>query len=244
MDPSFRVVKHAEGGYWILYTVGEVQLEVLIARLKREFGCDVSVGNPEIKWQERLRHAVGPLENSFQVGTFKVSLSLQASPLPVSEHDVRLKADFLENAPREILAGLRSALLESADIGFLGKGALVGVQFELLSLDFHGDVPISMIKKACADAVSMLIKPADLVLYEPYMELSVESPVIFAGVITGEIQAREGKVREVNGDGRIHRLRAEVPLRNFFGFSTAVRSISRGTAQYSLCFLDYRMHNM
>jgi elongation factor G len=84
----------------------------------------------------------------------------------------------------------------------------------------------------------------DLVLYEPYMELSVECPVSFAGVVTGEVQSREGKVREINGDGKIHFLRAEVPLRNFFGFSTAVRSISKGTAQYSLRFLDYRHHNM
>ncbi len=244
MDPSFRVVRHAEGGFWVLYTVGEVQLDVLIARLKREFGCEVQVGNPDVKWQERLRHQVGPLQNSFQAGPLKVTLSLSAAPLPITEHDVQLKADFLENAPREILAGLRSALLEAADVGFLGKGALVGVQFELHSLDCVGDVPIPMIKKACADAVIMLIKPMDLVLYEPYMELSVECPVSFAGVVTGEVQSREGKVREINGDGKIHFLRAEVPLRNFFGFSTAVRSISKGTAQYSLRFLDYRHHNM
>lgn len=249
MDPSFRVV-HDDGGFWYLHTVGEVQQDVLLARLRREFGCEVQAGDPEVRWQERLTRSLEPVENTFQIGPHKISIRLSASSiendvvenaaeLPVN-HDIRLSADFLENAPREILAGVRSALLETAEIGVLGKGPLVGVRFEVLDFSWSEGALPPMIKKCCADAVTKLIKPADVAAYEPIMELSLECPVNFAGVITGDIQSRDGKVKEIGGDGRTHFLKADIPLRNIFGYATNVRSISKGTALYSLKLLGYR----
>lgn len=249
MDPSFRVV-HDDGGFWYLHTVGEVQQDVLLARLRREFGCEVQAGDPEVRWQERLTRSLEPVENTFQIGPHKICIKLSASPiendvvenaaeLPVN-HDIRLSADFLENAPREILAGVRSALLETAEIGVLGKGPLVGVRFEVLDFSWSEGALPPMIKKCCADAVTKLIKPADVVAYEPIMELFLECPVNFAGVITGDIQSRDGKVKEIGGDGRTHFLKADIPLRKIFGYATNVRSISKGTALYSLKLQGYR----
>ena len=239
MDPSFRVQKD-DGGFWYLHTVGEVQLEVLLARLKREFGCEVKAGSPEVRWQERLCRNVGPVENTFQLGPHKISIKLSATPLDSDAHDIRLSAEFLETAPREILAGVRSALLESTEIGVLGKGALVGVRFEVHEFTWTEGALPPMIKKACADAVTKLIKPADVELYEPVMELSLECPVNFAGLVTGDIQARDGKVKEIGGDGKTHFLKADIPLRKIFGYATGVRSISKGTALYSMKLLGYR----
>lgn len=249
MDPSFRVV-HDDGGFWYLHTVGEVQLDVLLARLRREFGCEVQAGDPEVRWQERLTRTLAPVENTFQIGPHKISIKLSASPIEndvvekASElpqnHDIRLSADFLENAPREILAGVRSALLETAEIGVLGKGPLVGVRFEVLDFSWSEGALPPMIKKCCADAVTKLFKPSDVTAYEPIMELSLECPVNFAGVITGDIQARDGKVKEIGGDGRTHFLKADIPLRKIFGYATGARSISKGTALYSLKLLGYR----
>lgn len=239
MDPSFRVQKD-DGGFWYLHTVGEVQLDVLLARLKREFGCEVKAGSPEVRWQERLCRNVGPVENTFQLGSHKISIKLSATPLDGDAHDIRLSAEFLETAPREILAGVRSALLESTEIGVLGKGPLVGVCFEVHEFTWTEGALPPMIKKACADAVTKLIKPADVQLYEPVMELSLECPVNFAGLVTGDIQSRDGKVKEIGGDGKTHFLKAEVPLRKIFGYATGVRSISKGTALYSMKLLGYR----
>lgn len=239
MDPSFRVQKD-DGGFWYLHTVGEVQLDVLLARLKREFGCEVKAGSPEVRWQERLCRSVGPVENTFQLGPHKISIKLSATPLDGDAHDIRLSAEFLETAPREILAGVRSALLESTEIGVLGKGPLVGVCFEVHEFTWTEGALPPMIKKACADAVTKLIKPADVQLYEPVMELSMECPVNFAGLVTGDIQSRDGKVKEIGGDGKTHFLKAEVPLRKIFGYATGVRSISKGTALYSMKLLGYR----
>ena len=243
MDPSFRVQKD-DGGFWYLHTVGEVQLDVLLARLKREFGCEVRAGSPEVRWQERLCRAVGPAENTFQIGPHKMSISISASPLEGDAHDIRLSAEFMENAPREILAGVRSALLESTEVGVLGKGPLVGVRFEVHRFEWTEGALPPMIKKCCADAVAKLVKPADVQLYEPVMELSLECPVNFAGLVTGDIQAREGKVKEIEGDGKTHFLKADVPLRKIFGYSTGVRSISKGTALYSMKLLGYRPATM
>lgn len=239
MDPSFRV-QHDDGGFWYLHTVGEVQLDVLLARLKREFGCEVKAGEPEVHWQERLCHDVGPVENTFQIGPHKISIKLSATPLETDAHDIRLSAEFLETAPREILAGVRSALLETTETGVLGKGPLVGIRFEVEHFEWTEGALPPMIKKCCADAVTKLIKPADVILQEPYMELSLECPVNFAGAITGDIQSRDGKVKEIGGDGRIHTFKAEVPLRKIFGYATGVRSISKGTALYSLKLIGFR----
>ena len=239
MDPSFRVQKD-DGGFWYLHTVGEVQLDVLLARLKREFGCEVRAGSPEVRWQERLCRDVGPVENTFQLGPHKISIKLSATPLDSDAHDIRLSAEFLETAPREILAGVRSALLESTEVGILGKGALVGVCFEVHEFTWTEGALPPMIKKACADAVTKLIKPADVQLYEPIMELSLECLANFAGLVTGDIQARDGKVKEIGGDGKTHFLKADIPLRKIFGYATGVRSISKGTALYSMKLLGYR----
>ena len=97
-----------------------------------------------------------------------------------------------------------------------------------------------MIKKACSDAVAKLIRPSDVVLYEPFMELSLECPAEYAGMLSGDILAREGKIVGVNGDGVMHSFVAELPLRKLFGYATAVRSGCKGRAQYSLKLLDYR----
>jgi len=239
MDPSFRVQKD-DGGFWYLHTVGEVQLDVLLARLKREFGCEVRAGSPEVRWQERLCRAVGPAENTFQIGPHKMSISISASPLEGDAHDIRLSAEFMEKAPLEILAGVRSALLESTEVGVLGKGPLVGVRFEVHRFEWTEGALPPMIKKCCADAVAKLVKPADVQLYEPVMELSLECPVNFAGLVTGDIQARDGRVKEIEGDGKTHFLKADVPLRKIFGYATGVRSISKGTALYSMKLLGYR----
>lgn len=244
MDPSVRITPHPEAGYWVLHTVGEVQLEVVMERLKREFGCDVRAGSPEVMWLERLRKKLGPVENSFQAGPFKVELSLSAKPLSESEKDIRLSGEFLEEAPPEILAGIRSALLESAEVGFLGKGPLVGVEFQIGFFDCEGSVSVPMIKKACSDAVIKLIHASDIVLYEPYMELSLECPAEYAGMLSGDIQSREGKIIEIGGDGIMHSFKAELPLRNLFGYATSVRSGCKGRAQYSIRLLGYRVHNI
>ena len=240
MDPSIRIVPRPDVGCWLLYTVGEVQLEVVLERLKREFGCDVRAGNPDVLWQERLNDSLSPVENSFCAGPFSVKLSLAAKRLPETSTEVSLAGSALKGLSPDVLAGLRSAISESASIGVLGKGALVGVEFLIDEFSAVENTPVPMIKKACADAVEKLVRPADICLYEPYMELSLECPAEYAGLLGGDILAREGKIVQVGGDGVLHSFVAELPLRKLFGYATAVRSGCKGRAQYTIRFLEYR----
>lgn len=240
MDPSIRVTPHPEAGFWVLHTVGEVQLEVILERIKREFGCDVRSGNPDVLWQERLKGSLSPVENSFQAGPYSVKLSLSAQRLPEDSTEVSLAGCALENLSSDVFAGLRSAVLESAAVGILGKGSLVGVEFSLESFSATENAPVPMIKKACSDAVAKLVRSADVCLYEPYMELSLECPAEYAGLLGGDVLAREGKIVSVGGNGVLHSLVAELPLRKLFGYATAVRSGCKGRAEYSLRFLEYR----
>jgi len=240
MDPSFRVSIDPEGGCWVLYTVGEVQLEVLLARLAREFRCEVRAGEPDVQWHERLNKDLGPYTNVFQAGPFAVKVELSMRPLPLENFKCSLAGPGLETLPVEMLAALRSALLEAADAGILGKGSLQGVGFVIHNLEI-GEAPLPMVKKACSDAVRLLLTPADVDLYEPYMQLELECPAQYAGNVTGDLQHRDGRIRDVAGDGKVHSLVAEIPLRRIFGYSTQVRSISRGTACYTLRYLGHRL---
>ena len=240
MDPSFRVHVDPEGGCWIVSTVGEVQLEVLLARLAREFRCEVQASTPDVQWHERLKHALGPLVNTFQAGPFRVMVELSVYPLATDYHKCTLEGDGLDQLPVESLAAVRSAFLEAAEAGVLGKGPLQGVGFVIHRLEV-GDAPIPMVKKACADGVRLLVSPADVDLFEPYMQLQLQCPVQYAGNVTGDLQHRDGRVCEVGGDGRTHTLVAEIPLRRIFGYSTQVRSITRGTASYTLSYLEHRL---
>ncbi len=240
MDPSVRVTPHPEAGFWVLHTVGEVQLEVILERLKREFGCHVRAGNPDVLWQERLKGSLSPVENSFCAGPFSVKLSLSAKKLPENSTEVSLAGNALEKLSADVLAGLRSAISESASVGILGKGALVGIEFLIDEFSAVENTPVPMIKKACADAVAKLVRPADICLYEPYMELSLECPAEYAGLLGGDVLAREGKIVSVGGNGVLHSFVAELPLRKLFGYATAVRSGCKGRAEYSVRFLEYR----
>lgn len=241
MDPSVRVTPHPEAGFWVLHTVGEVQQEVILERLKREFGCNVRAGNPDVLWQERLKCSLSPVENSFCAGPFSVKLSLAAKKLSENSTEVSLAGNALEKLSADVLAGLQSAISESASVGILGNGALAGIEFLVDEFSATENTPVPMIKKACTDAVAKLVRPSDICLYEPYMELSLECPAEYAGLLGGDILAREGKIVSVGGNGVLHSFVAELPLRKLFGYATAVRSGCKGRAEYSMRFLEYRM---
>lgn len=240
MDPSVKMTPHPEAGFWVLHTVGEVQLEVILERLKREFGCDVRAGNPDVLWQERLKSSLSPVKNSFCAGPYSVKLSLAAKRLPETSTEVSLAGNALKGLSPDVFAGLRSAISECASIGVLGKGALVGIEFLIDEFSATENTPVPMIKKACSDAMEKLVRPSDICLYEPYMELSLECPAEYAGLLGGDILAREGKIVSVGGNGVLHSFVAELALRKLFGYATAVRSGCKGRVEYSMRLLEYR----
>ena len=235
-DPSFKIDYKEETGNWIVYTVGEVQLEVLLSRLEREFKCKVSAGMPEVTYQERLKEPIKNFFNKCCLGPFEASVEFSAED----------KGDFSNNeililgCPEIDLPIVSDALQELAGEGVVGKGKLCGSRFKLEFLNVSENAPLSVLQKVCTDAFKLAILPKKISVYEPIMEVFAESPANYAGALTGDIHFRQGKVLSISGDGNIHSFYAEVPLKNLFGYATAVRSISRGTAIYSMRFLEYR----
>lgn len=253
-DPSFKVEYREELGAWILHTVGEVQQEVLLSRLEREFGCKVRASAPDVHYLERLQESVDCFMNSFQVGPWNVSVEFSASDCgDFEENEIESTVSLrtqgaMQSSDMEsdnelfqhYTSAIREALEETASAGVLGKGPLVGARFEVHVLEMTPELPPPMLKKVVADAFKLSIDRAKVQAYEPYMELFTECPARFAGNLTGDVQFRGGRVREIQGDGNIHSFYAEVPLKGLFGYATAVRSISKGTAIYSTRLLDYR----
>ncbi len=253
-DPSFSVEYREELGAWILHTVGEVQQEVLLSRLEREFGCKVHASEPDVQYLERLSTNVQNYRNSFQVGPHNVTVEFSASDrgdfeeneiesaVSLRAHGAKQSSDMESDGElfQHYVSAIRESLEETASAGVLGKGPLVGAKFEIHVVEMTPELPPPMLKKVVADAFKLSIDRTKVQAYEPYMELFTECPARFAGNLTGDVQFRGGRVREIQGDGNIHSFYAEVPLKGLFGYATAVRSISKGTAIYSTRLLDYR----
>ncbi len=253
-DPSFRVEYREELGAWILHTVGEVQLEVLLSRLEREFNCRVHASSPDVLYLERLEAPVLAFQNGFQAGPWNVSVEFSAedrNDFEENEIESIVSLQFqgaeqssdMENSKelfQNYASAIREALEETSSAGVLGKGPLVGCKFTVKITEMTPELPPPMLKKVVTDAFKLSILAKNVRVFEPYMELFTECPARFAGNLTGDVQYRGGRVREIQGDGLIHSFYAEVPLHGLFGYATSVRSISKGTAIYSMRFLDYR----
>lgn len=235
-DPSFKVEYQEELGNWIIHTVGEVQLEVFLSRLQREFHCNVSAGEPEVSFLEELVEPVKKFENKCQLGPFSATVLFSIKKLQET-----LKNEVRCYGINETLSSVvADAMLHCVENGVLGKGKLCGCLLEFEFKETPEDIPVSVVQKVCVDAFKLAVLSKNVRVLEPIMEIFAECPASYAGTLTGDIHFRQGKILSIAGDGNIHSFYAEVPLRKLFGYATAVRSISKGTAIYSMRFLEYR----
>ncbi len=236
IDPSIRAEFCEESGDWVLHTVGEVQLEVFLDRLKREFDCKVHASIPEVLYKERLMQPIVKFRNKFQCGLSIVEVEFSAQHREAGDN-VLVE---VENADAHETTIVRETLENVALQGILGRGALGGVLFQVSLSEKKGEVSETMLQKVCEDAFKLSIRPENIRLFEPYMEVFVEAPTIYAGILTSDVYSRGGRIRSTSGDGNVHSFYAEIPLAKLFGYATAVRSGSRGTAIYSMRLAEYR----
>lgn len=237
-DPSMQVRRNEEVGGWVIKTVGEVQLDVTLSRLQREFDCEIRAGKPEVMFQEEFLQDVPEIRNTFQAPT-GVAISVAFGIQKTSFHAEPSLTSTKEIPPdtRELL---EDALREFAEQGVRGKGPLRGFSIHIANWDAPVSTPLPWIRKVFTDALSLHVKPDLIEVFEPYMEMELTAPQDFAGNLIGDLQARGGKVKEIDGDGKIVKIILEVPLQKVFGYSTIGRSISKGTASYALRFTGYR----
>ena len=243
-DPSFHLHTDEESGQAIISGMGELHLEIIVDRLKREFGVEANIGRPQVTYRETLRKAVHDIEGKFvrqsggkgQYG--HVVLSLE--PQQVGSGFAFVDATKGGVVPREYIPSVEKGIREALNSGVLAGYPIVDIKATLTFGSYH-DVDSSEMAFRMAAILGFRAgaKLADPVILEPIMKVEVETPEEYAGGIMGDLSSRRGAVQGMDEHfgGRI--IRAEVPLSEMFGYSTNVRSLTQGRATYSMEFHHY-----
>jgi elongation factor G len=242
-DPSFRVRTDEESGQTIISGMGELHLEILVDRMKREFGVEASVGKPQVAYRETIRKSC-EIEGKFvkqsggrgQYGHVWLKLEPQ-EPGKGYEFVDAIKGGTV---PREYIPAVAKGLTETLPNGVLAGFPVVDVKVTLFDGSFHEvDSNENAFKMAASIAFKDGMRKANAVLLEPMMAVEVETPEDYAGTVMGDLSSRRGMVQGMDDmlGGKI--IKAEVPLGEMFGYSTTLRSATQGRATYTMEFKHY-----
>lgn len=240
-DPSFRLHTDEESGQTIISGMGELHLEIIVDRMKREFGVEANIGRPQVTYRETLRKAVKDIEGKFvrqsggkgQYG--HVVLSLE--PLAAGSGFVFEDATKGGVVPREYIPSVEKGLREAMNTGVLAGYPVVDVKATLTFGSYH-DVDSSEMAFRMAAILGFKegARRADPVILESVMHVEVETPEEYAGNIMGDLSSRRGMVQGMAEQYGSQIIRADVPLAEMFGYATTLRSMSQGRATYTMEF--------
>src|SRR2546427_656592 len=244
-DPTFRVHSDAETAQTIISGMGELHLEVLVERMKREFKVDANVGRPQVAYRETVRRRVEEVEGKFirqtggrgQYGHVVINMEPgQPGTGFVFEDNI-----VGGTIPREYIGPVEQGVKEALENGVLAGYPMVDVKVELVDGSYH-DVDSSEMafKIAGSMAVKEAARQAHPILLEPIMDVEVVTPADYMGDVIGDLSARRGKIGGMTQRADAHIVAASVPLSEMFGYSTTLRSMSQGRAIYSMEFLHYQ----
>ncbi|CAB3675208.1 Elongation factor G [Achromobacter mucicolens] len=245
-DPSFRVRTDEESGQTIISGMGELHLEILVDRMKREFNVEATVGKPQVAYRETIRKACNEVEGKFvkqsggrgQYGHVVLKLEPQEAGKGYEFVDA-IKGGVV---PREFIPAVDKGIREALNAGVLAGYPVVDVKVTLFFGSYHDvDSNENAFKMAGSMAFKEGMRRADPVLLEPMMQVEVETPEDFTGNVMGDLSSRRGMVQGMEdiagGGGKV--VRAEVPLAEMFGYSTSLRSLTQGRATYTMEFKHY-----
>ncbi|CNF00788.1 elongation factor G [Yersinia kristensenii] len=244
-DPSFRIRTDEESGQTIISGMGELHLEIVVDRMKREFGVEANIGKPQVTYRETVRKTVTDVEGKFvrqsggkgQYGHVVFTLEPQAPGSGFAFVDAT-KGGVV---PREYIGAVEKGVIEATNTGVLAGYPVVDVKVTLTFGSYHEvDSSELAFKMAAIFGFKEAVKRASPVILEPVMSVEVETPEEYAGSVMGDLSSRRGLVQgmeEMVGSGKI--IRAEVPLSEMFGYSTVLRSMSQGRATYTMEFKHY-----
>ena len=244
-DPSFRVRTDEESGQTIIAGMGELHLEIIVDRMRREFGVEASVGKPQVAYRETIRRTVEDAEGKFvkqsggrgQYGHVVLKVEPQ-EPGKGFEFVDAIKGGVV---PREFIPAVEKGLKETLPAGVLAGYPVVDVKVTLHYGSYHEvDSNENAFKMAASIGFKEGMKKASPVLLEPMMAVEVETPEDYAGTVMGDLSSRRGMVQgmdDIPGGGKV--IKAEVPLSEMFGYSTSLRSATQGRATYTMEFKHY-----
>jgi elongation factor G len=246
-DPSFRVETDEESGQTIISGMGELHLDIIVDRMKREFSVECNVGKPQVAYRETIRNSV-EAEGKFvrqsggrgQYGHVRLKLE----PMDISD-DEAPTYEFVNEivggaVPKEFIPAVDKGIQEQMRQGVLAGYPLLGVKATLFDGSFHDvDSNEMAFKIAASQATKQLSKEGDAVLLEPVMKVEVVTPEDYMGDVVGDLNRRRGLISgmEDTPSGKV--VNASVPLAEMFGYATDLRSASQGRATYSMEFEKY-----
>ncbi|WP_199264669.1 elongation factor G [Alcaligenes faecalis] len=244
-DPSFRVSTDEESGQTIIGGMGELHLEIIVDRMKREFGVEANVGKPQVAYRETISKSVRDVEGKFvrqsggkgQYGHVVFTLEPQEAGKGFEFVDA-IKGGVV---PREYIPAVEKGVLEALNSGVLAGYPVVDVKVTLTFGSYHDvDSSEQAFKMAAIFGFKEAAKQASPVILEPMMAVEVETPEDYAGNVMGDLSSRRGMVQGMDdmvGAGKL--IKAEVPLSEMFGYATTLRSMSQGRATYTMEFKRY-----
>jgi len=245
-DPSFRVKTDEESGQTIISGMGELHLDIIVDRMKREFGVEANIGKPQVAYRETIRKSVES-EGKFvrqTGGRGKYGhVLLRLDPLGVdSEKEYEYAVEVVGGTvPKEFFGAVDKGIQDRMKTGILAGYPIVGVKAVLFDGSYH-DVDSDELSFKMAGSIGFRLgfMKADPVLLEPIMKIEVETPEDYMGDIMGDLNRRRGMIQgmdDLPGGGKA--IRAEVPLSEMFGYATDMRSMSQGRATFSMEFAKY-----
>lgn len=242
-DPSFRVYTDEETGQTIIAGMGELHLEIIVDRLKREFKVEANVGKPQVAYRETITKDV-EIQGKFvrqsggrgQYG----DVWLRLKPREPGEGYEFIDSIVGGSVPREYIKPVNQGITEAMERGVMAGYPLVDLSAELYDGSFHEvDSSEMAFKIAGSMALQDGVKRASPVLLEPVMECEVTTPEDYMGDVVGDINRRRGRVRGMNPRANVQVIAAYVPLAEMFGYATELRSMTQGRAAYTMQFDHY-----
>ena len=242
-DPSFRVRTDEESGQTIISGMGELHLEILVDRMKREFGVEANVGAPQVAYREAIRKEVEQEGKHAKQSGGKGQYGhvwIKMGPNEAGKGFEFIDAIKGGTVPREFIPAVEKGLREALNNGVLAGFPVVDVKVTLFDGSYH-DVDSSELafKLAAILAFKDGMRKASPVLLEPMMAVEVETPEDYMGDVMGDLNRRRGIIQGMDDAAGVKLVKAEVPLAEMFGYSTDLRSMSQGRATYSMEFKHY-----
>ena len=244
-DPSFRVKTDEESGQTLIAGMGELHLEIIVDRMKREFGVEANVGKPQVSYRETIRKTVEDAEGKF-VRQSGGKGQYGHVVLKIEPYEPGKGIEFVDaikggTVPREYIPAVEKGINEAVTQGVLAGYPVVDVKVTLHFGSYH-DVDSNELafKMAAIFGFKEGCRKAGPVILEPMMAVEVETPEDYAGNVMGDLASRRGMVQgmeDMVGGGKA--IKAEVPLSEMFGYSTTLRSMSQGRATYTMEFKHY-----
>ncbi len=244
-DPSFRVRTDEESGQTIIAGMGELHLEIIVDRMKREFNVEANVGKPQVAYRETIRQKVTDVDGKFvrqsggkgQYGHVVLTLEPQEAGKGFEFVD-EIKGGVV---PREYIPAVEKGVIEALTSGVLAGYPVVDVKVRLTFGSYHDvDSNEMAFKMAAIFGFKEGARKASPVILEPMMAVEVETPEDYAGTVMGDLSSRRGMVQgmdDMAGGGKS--IKAEVPLSEMFGYATSLRSQTQGRATYTMEFKHY-----